>query len=206
MLRDFFVSNGFSELEEGALFKNLNKDFYIKIAPEEGNWIEPNEIYLYLYSPPFASVMESLFADRRSWAWSYLPRKLRKDSDGCLGMILCGIETCSSQIERSRIIPSSESIMISDLMVLINSLESDADLFESLYRGELKMFFALIEGLWVYLYFAFKLRFPKEKILAEIRSDPEISRIAETWRLKREVDRSLIDSFGLYFSGELRTG
>ncbi|MCH6259341.1 hypothetical protein MLD52_22495 [Puniceicoccaceae bacterium K14] len=194
-LYNYLTSRGFIEGEANSLVKCILVDFYIKVAPENGNWNRDEDLYIYLYSPSFGLTMTNLFRDEYSPAWDYRPRKFRKDRDGCLGMVLSGIKINPDRIETSKIIPSNFSLTFAEFFGCLDCLKSEKELFYALYKGCFRNFFALVEGAWVYLHFACKLGHSAEKIVSDLYDDNSLEDLRRSWRLRKEIDVDIIKLF-----------
>ena len=203
-LYQYFLDNGFKKTKKKAVYKYLTEDIYIEIAPERDNWKKSCDLYFYLISPHFARVMTALFKDKGSPAWGYLPRKLREDTEGGLGMVFCRFERDALQIENSLITPSNFNFSVRYFLELLNTLKTDREIYEQLYKGILRRTFPLIEGMWVYLYFANKLRFSIEKTLSEIEDNTFIYSSWKTWHLKKSMDRNVVELFKEYYENAIK--
>ncbi|WP_086933606.1 hypothetical protein [Agarilytica rhodophyticola] len=202
-LYNYFLSNGFKKARKKAVVKYLSADIYIKITPQSGSWNDSGDLYIYLFSSPFGMVMTDLFKDKDSLAWDYSPRKLRKDTEGCLGMVMCGFDIDFDRIENSTLTPSDYSISVGNFLECINTLNTDGDIFDNLYKGALGKILVLIEGLWVYLYFANKLGYSIEKTLADVEENDAIQDSQQAWHLRKCVDIEAVELFNKLYGRAL---
>lgn len=168
----FFRSKGFEEDEGESLVKWLTPDFYVRMLPDDGNWT-PEEyngnvelcLYIYIYSPLFGRLMTEMFRKPDSLSWAYLPRKMRKDKEGCLAYEMVRVDLDEGCIEKSTVTSPEGPLSIKFFADSLDSLKTGQDIFDNMYDGLLKRMLARIEGMWVYLYLAKKIGYSPEKAL-----------------------------------------
>lgn len=130
-------------------------DYSLEVYIDGRPWEPVDSVYVYLYSSKFALIMEALFNDqaggydKKSAANSYLPRKLRNDTHGCLAMGMPQIETSGQRFILSN---GGVNIPIEDFLEAVQGLSSCADIFEFLYQSDIGQLFVTIEGAWVLCY------------------------------------------------------
>ena len=196
---DYFVSCGFKKARKNAVVRFLTPEIYIKLAPQNGSWNHVEELYIYIFATPFGLLMTEMFKDNDSLAWDYLPRKLRKDSDGCLGMVMAGVDLSMDGIENCTLKSTKYPITIGYFVDHLDMLIDDRSIFNDLYGGTLDKMLAYIEGMWVYLYFAKKLNFTIEKTLDDVERQVAIKKHRQAWSLKKAIDADIVNYFNNYY-------
>jgi len=107
-------------------------------------------LYMYFYSKKFSILMAELFGEENSPFWGYLPRKLRKDQEGCLAFASPMIEESNTESEKV-FINAGEEIDTEQYFNIVSSIDSPDKLFTHLFKFDKNMV-AVIERYWVFLY------------------------------------------------------
>lgn len=200
---DYLLSRGFTKVKKNSLVRYLTPEIYIKLAPQNGSWNYFEELYIYIFAKHFGLLMTEMFKDSDSIAWGYLPRKLRKDRDGCLGMVMAGVDMSMDDMENCTLKSTKYPITTGYFVDQLDLLIDDRSIYNDLYGGTLDKMLVYIEGMWVYLYFAKKLNYSIEKTLHDMEYQAVIKKHKLTWQLKKEIDDEIVTFFYDYYERTL---
>lgn len=196
-LETYLTDNGFSKVRgKDALRLEFAAGFSAEFAPED-DWDE-GEVYFYVFSERFGSIMDRLFAAKPSLAGSYLPRKLVNDSEGCLGMVLLPFERGGGDLGDTSVTVLGEPLTLRNVVDELHSLDTIEAVYDSFYKGKLGRLVVVIEGMWVYLYFAQLLGLSAAATLETLQTRPFVA-VRNTWRLRRDLDEDLVNHFSRAF-------
>lgn len=196
--KKYLVSNGFSEQRKNAFVLYLTNDVFIEITLDEATWKKYGDVefHLYVYSHVFGLLMTELFKDQESIAWKYIARKLRKDTRGCLAMACVSVDIDAKNFEESKLSSSNILVSLKKFIDDINYVKnSDRLIRKAFYEGVLDSLVFPIETVWVYLFFAAKLKLSELETLNLVQSSSIDKKNKRTWNLHQEIDLEIIDLF-----------
>ncbi len=150
---------------------------------------EVDSVYMYFYSNKFATLMSEMFKDAGNAFVDYLPRKLRKDTSGCLAMGMPGVEH-SAKLQCQVFYNSGEEIDVSEYYRKVEAIHCPENLIAHLFSFQKNMV-ADIERYWVYLYLLCEAGLRDASILASSTQD----QYANRWGSSKEVDTLIATEF-----------
>ena len=189
------ISGKFNEMESGIEFE-LFSDYRMVLVPEDETWENKCGIYTYLVSKKFSEIMNELFNDEigynyHSIAHKYLPRKLQKDSIGCLGFGLASLESTNN---RRELYNGSTKFEVDEFIGLLNGMQSIETIFESLYNTKLHQFIVLVECVWVYIYLCFENNMSIVEVLNSLQDSEHRVKVIQC-KLETEIDNKILKTY-----------
>lgn len=161
--------------------------FESKIA---GVWEdEVDSVYVYFFSEKFSRLMLEMFREEGNVFADYLPRKLRKDTSGCLAMGMPGVGI-SDRLKTQVFYNGGEEIEVLEYYRLVEAIDCPEKLINHLFKFD-KSMVADVERYWVYLYLLCESGYRNAKNLALSTQE----QYAKRWGSAKEVDLSITIEF-----------
>ena len=120
----------------------------------------------------------------------YQPRKLRKDTDGCLAMGMPGAEYLEGN-NGIMLANGGKEIQLLELREKLTTLNSPAAIREYLFFSEHPTLVVCIETCWTYLYLCAE----SSVNAAEALANTESAQSVQGWSMKKELDIQIVHSF-----------
>lgn len=189
----YLKDKGFEKNQSDRLSNCFFKNWSFELLPKK-NWKNSDSFFLYLYNKNFFYPISKIFNDYGHIANEYSPRMLRKDTEGGIGMVLAAYH--SKKTVGESILESTIDCYATfdELVTQLNSIESEQDIFDSLYFGMLGDLLVPIEGIWVYLFLTNELGWSSQETLNYANS-PKFEQKLRFCKLKKPLDIGIIELY-----------
>ncbi|ANB26620.1 hypothetical protein A6F57_16365 [Alteromonas stellipolaris] len=167
-VENLLIESGFhlSDKKRKTYSQEIQEGYVLDFEPELGNWRDVDSLVITLKSKKFGVFMERLF--NNTDACDYSERMQLSNSDGCLGMATVIVE----YDHEPSLFTANGEILIGDFLDRLSSVKNVQDIYNIFYFEKTNKLLAMIEGVWVQLFFMLESNIDVEKIEEQLRELP----------------------------------
>ena len=191
-VKDLIIKAGFnpSNKKNKAYSLELFDGYVMDIEPEFGDWGDIDSLIIRLKSKKFGSFMDCLF--KNTAAVDFSERMQKKNTEGFIGVATVLVE----YDQEPSFFTANGEISINTFMQRLSSITSVKDLYDIFYFEKTNKLLAMIEGVWVQLFFMFEINLDVAKIEEQLTNLPSDFAKPE----KKNFDINSIRSFAAEYA------